>query len=103
MAPRRSAGAPSLLVSRGSCRRRPRRAHVSTSPSERCPDREAQRVPLWAGGWGGGRGRGRALSARAGPVGDAVVLRELLIQKRVVGAPELNRVAVVAQLTEQEQ
>ena len=31
------------------------------------------------------------------------MLRELLVQKRVVGAPELDRVVVVAQLTEQEQ
>ena len=44
-----------------------------------------------------------ATKLRAGHVRDVVMLRELLVQKRVVGTPELDRVAVVTQLTEQEQ
>ena len=48
-------------------------------------------------------GQRNAAELRAGHVGDAVMLRELLVQKRVVGTPELDRVAVVTQLTEQEQ
>ena len=44
-----------------------------------------------------------AAELRAADVGDAVMLGELLIEERVVCTPEFDRVAVVTQLTEQEQ
>ena len=49
------------------------------------------------------RGHGHAAELRAGDVGDAVVRGELRVEERVVRAPEVERVAVVTQLTEQEQ
>ena len=49
------------------------------------------------------RGPGHAAELRAGDVGNAVMLGELPIEEGVVRTPELDRVAVVTQLAEQEQ
>ena len=58
-----------------------------------CPSRPAR----------SGVGTAHAAELRAGDAGNAVVPGELLVQERVVGIPELDRIAVVAQLTEEEQ
>ena len=44
-----------------------------------------------------------ASKLRARDIRDAVMLRKRLVQERVVGAPDLDRIAILAQLTQEKQ